>query len=101
MNQFSGTNQRNEKETRVIIVRHKRQGVKSKRQINKQNRNKSYRESRTGWGRKRREIGEGDCKESTSSCKTEMSHRCTVWETINNNVTSLYHDSNNCTYHAF
>ena len=44
MNQFSGTNQRNEKETRVIIVRHKRQGVKSKRQINKQNRNKSYRE---------------------------------------------------------
>ena len=55
MNQFSGTNQRNEKETRVIIVRHKRQGVKSKRQINKQNRNKSYRE-RAGQD----EVGKGD-----------------------------------------
>ena len=55
MNQFSGTNQRNEKETRVIIVRHKRQGVKSKRQINKQNRNKSYRE-RAGQD----EVGKGE-----------------------------------------
>ena len=63
--------------------------MKSKKQINKQNRNKSdrYREPtggcQTGGGRKRREIDEGDCKASTSGCKTEVSHRYKMYSVGN------------------